>query len=83
MRIQTSKLLECITANPNISAGKPIIRGMRISVEMTLGQLAQGVSVDEILKDYPDLSREDVLACLVYAQRILANESLEEIKISE
>ena len=83
MKVQTNKLLERITADPRIFGGKPIIRGMRISVEMILGQLAQGVSVDEILKDYPDLNREDILACLAYVHRILANESLEEIKISE
>ena len=83
MGTQTNKLLERITANPNIFAGKPIIRGMRISVEMILGQLAQGVSIEDILQDYPDLEREDILACIAYAYRILANESLEEIKISE
>jgi len=83
MGTQTNKLLERITANPNIFGGKPIIRGMRISVEMILDQLAHGVSVDEILKDYPDLEKDDILACLAYAHRIIANESLEEIKISE
>ena len=83
MGTQTNKLLERITANSNIFGGKPIIRGMRISVEMILDQLAQGVGIEDILQDYPDLEREDILACIAYAHRILANESLEEIKISE
>jgi len=83
MKIKNSKLLERITVNLKIFGGKPIIRGMRISVEMILGQLAQGVTIEEILKDYPDLEREDILACIAYAHTILANESLEEIKISE
>ena len=83
MGTQTNKLLERITVDPRIFGGKPIIRGMRISVEMILGQLAHGVSVDEILKDYPDLEKDDILACLAYVHRIIANESLEEIKTSE
>ena len=83
MKTNNSKLLQHITVNPKIFGGKPIIRGMRISAEMILGQLAQGATIEEILKDYPDLEREDVLACIAYAHTILANESLEEIKISE
>jgi len=83
MKVKNDKILQRITVNPRIFRGKPIIRGMRISVEMILRQLAQGVSIEEILKDYPDLEREDILACIAYAHTILANESLEEIKVSE
>jgi len=83
MEIKNSRLLQRITVNPKIFGGKPIIRDMRISVEMILGQLAQNVTIEEILKDYPDLEREDILACIAYAHAILANEYLEEIKISE
>ncbi len=83
MKVKNDKILQRITVNPRIFRGKPIIRGMRISVEMILGQLAQGVSIEEILKDYPDLEREDIFACIAYAHTILANESLEEIKVSE
>jgi uncharacterized protein (DUF433 family) len=60
-------LLRRITADPATFGGKPIIRGMRIPVEMILSLLAQDVSYDEILEDYPDLEREDIRACLVYA----------------
>ena len=80
---EKQKLLARITADPRIFKGKPIIRGMRISVEMILGLLAQGVTIDEILKDYPDLEYEDILACTSYAHSILANESLEEIRITK
>jgi len=80
---EKQKLLARITADPRIFKGKPIIRGMRISVEMILGLLAQGVTIDEILKDYPDLEYEDILACMSYAHSILANESLEEIRIAK
>jgi len=57
-------LLQRITANPGIFGGKPIIRGMRISVELVLSLLAQGVAIEEILEDYPYLEREDIQACL-------------------
>ena len=80
---EKQKLLARITADPRIFKGKPIIRGMRISVEMILGLLAQGVTIDKILKDYPDLEYEDILACMAYAHSILANESLEEIRIAK
>lgn len=75
-------LLERITANPQIFGGKPIIRGMRISVEMILNLLAQGESVDALLEDYPDLEREDVLACLTYAHAAIAHDSLDAVKVS-
>ena len=61
------ELLERITVNSEIFGGKPIIRGMRISVELILSLLAQGETEDAILADYPDLAREDIRACLTYA----------------
>lgn len=63
-----------ITANPEILGGKPIIRGTRISVELILELLAAGMSEDEILADYPHISREDIHACLVHAARSLKND---------
>ena len=81
MKKDKKELLKRIMANPKIFGGKPIIRGMRISVETILGLLAQGISYQEILKDYPELEYEDILACLEYAHTILADESLEEIKV--
>jgi len=83
METKTNELLRRITANPKIFGGKPIIRNMRISVEMILGLLAQNVTIEEILEDYPDLEHDDVLACITYAHAVLANESLEEIKITQ
>ncbi len=53
-----------ITANPQILGGKPIIRGTRISVEFILDLLASDVSEDEILEDYPHLTKDDIQACL-------------------
>ena len=56
-----------ITLNPAQMAGRPCIRGMRITVGMIVGQLGSGTAIDEILADYPDLDREDVLQALRYA----------------
>jgi uncharacterized protein (DUF433 family) len=69
-----------ITSNPEIFGGKPIIRGMRISVELILGLLAQGESIDTILDDYPDLTREDIQACLAYAKAVIAHDTLDMVQ---
>ncbi len=58
-----------ITANPEIFGGKPIIRDLRISVELILSLLAQGEAPEAILDDYPELEPEDIRACLAYARR--------------
>lgn len=58
---------ERITTDPEILAGKPVIRGTRLAVEFILELLAAGQTVAEILENYPGLSREDILACLSYA----------------
>ena len=57
-----SRLLERITARPGVFGGKPIVRDLRMSVESILSLLAQGVSQEELLDDYPELEREDILA---------------------
>ncbi|MDC8447264.1 MAG: DUF433 domain-containing protein [Nitrospira sp.] len=67
------QLLQRITARPEIFSGKPIIRDMRISVELILSLLAQGETVEAILGDYPDLEREDIRACLAYAHAVIAS----------
>ena len=56
-----------ITLEPGKRSGQPCIRGLRMSVADVLGYLASGLSVDEVLADFPDLERADVLAALAYA----------------
>jgi uncharacterized protein (DUF433 family) len=75
------KLLRRITANPEIFGGKPIIRGLRISVEMILGLLAQGETHETILTDYPDLEPEDLRACLAYAHAAISHDKLDLLNI--
>ena len=67
-------LLQRITFDTQILRGKPVIRGLRISVEMILELLAKGFSRQEILEDYPVLEPEDIQAALTYAQQLVAGE---------
>ncbi len=67
-------LLQRITFDPQILRGKPVIRGLRISVEMILELLAKGSALQEILEDYPNLEAEDIQAALAYAQQLVAGE---------
>lgn len=61
--------IDRVTINPNICNGKPILRGMRISVSTILEYLAAGESTENILKAYPILEFEDIKACLAYAKK--------------
>ncbi len=67
-------LLDRITVNPAIFAGKPIIRGRRLAVEHVLGMLAAGDTAETILAGYPWLEPDDIQACLQYAHRLVAHE---------
>lgn len=61
------ELLQRITARPDVFGGKPIIRDLRVSVELILSLLSRGASTDEILDDYPDLELDDIRACTAHA----------------
>jgi len=64
--VTREELLARITVNPAICFGKPCIRGHRIWVSLVLDFLASGMSVSELLKEYPQLEEADVLACIAY-----------------
>lgn len=68
-----------ITFNPEICHGKPCIRGLRYPVQNVLEWLASGMSVEEILADYEDLEREDILAVLAYAAQIAQVKSVSRL----
>lgn len=74
-------LLKRITVNPEIFAGKPIIRGRRLAVEHVLGMLATGDTTDTLLQAYPWLELDDIQACLVYARRLVGHERVEPFVI--
>jgi uncharacterized protein (DUF433 family) len=73
------KLLERITIDPNICHGKPCLRGLRYPVEFVLELLSGGMSIEEILQDYDDLEREDILAALQFATRLTQVKSIYSI----
>jgi len=74
--MEEKALLDRITVNPAIFAGKPIIRGRRLAVEHVLGMLAAGDTPETILEGYPWLEPEDIQACLAYAHRPVARERI-------
>ena len=75
------ELLKRITARPDVFGGKPIVRDMRISVELILSLLSQGATTDELLDDYPGLEPEDILACVAYAHTVIARDTLATVSV--
>ena len=65
-----------IVVNSEILAGKPIIEGTRISAEFILELLSSGMTIDEIIREYPHLTKEDVLASIKYAVNVIKNEEV-------
>jgi uncharacterized protein (DUF433 family) len=65
-----------ITLDPKVMIGKPVIGGTRITVELIIGLLAQGWAEQDILSAYPHLTRDDILACLAYAQDLVSSEKV-------
>ncbi len=81
--VSEDDLLKRIVVNPEIFGGKPIIRGMRIAVEHIIGMLAAGDTIEDLVDGYPELEREDIVACLIYARRTIANERIETAFVSK
>ena len=77
------ELLKRITARPDVFGGKPIIRDMRVSVELILSLLSQGATTDELLDDYPGLEPEDIRACVAYAHAVIARDTLATVSVAE
>ena len=65
-----------ITVDPEIMVGKPVIRGTRIPVELIVRMIAQDISIDVFLEEYPRLEREDVKAALTYAADVVARDEI-------
>ena len=71
--MRDEQLLERITFNRNVMAGKPVIKGTRLTVDYILGLLAHGATAAEILEEYQGLTPEDLHACLLFATKSLEN----------
>ncbi len=69
-----------IVVDPQIAAGKPVVRGTRLAVDFLLELLAQGWSQEEILTNYPQLTRDDLLAALAYASETIRSEKVYPLK---
>ena len=67
------ELLERIVLDPKVMAGKPVIKGTRLTVEYVLNLLAHGASTEEVLEEYDGLSAEDVRACILFATKSLGS----------
>ena len=80
--INDKDLLTRITVDPKVMVGKPVIRGMRITVDQILRVLAAGISIDEIIDDYPDLEKEDIHAILLYAAELVSKEQVFQIGVT-
>jgi uncharacterized protein (DUF433 family) len=65
-----------ITLDPDILAGKPVIRGTRLAVEFIIGLMADGWTEADVLENYPGIAHEDILACLAYARDTLSSEKV-------
>jgi uncharacterized protein (DUF433 family) len=74
--MSNENLLSRITVDPEICHGKPCVRGLRYPVETILEYLAGGDTIDELIREFPDLEREDVLACHEFSRRMLTAKSI-------
>lgn len=74
--------LNRIVSNPDVMLGKPVIKGTRITVELILKKLASGYSVDQILKSYDHLSKEDILAALDYSAVVVSEENIQKYRFN-
>lgn len=70
------KFKQRIEVNPKILVGKPVVKGTRIPIELILKMLAQGIETKQILKEYPQLEKEDIQAALLYATDLLEHEEV-------
>jgi uncharacterized protein (DUF433 family) len=73
---ETMHAKDFIEVRPDIMLGKPVIRGTRIPVELVIRKLGEGATMEDLLDGYPTLSREKVMAALIYAADLLANERI-------
>ena len=75
-------LLSRIETDPQVLTGKPLIRGLRISVDQILKSMAAGIDTEELLSEYPDLEIQDIKACLLYAAQLVEEERVYPIHAS-
>jgi len=65
-----------LSADPGVMLGKPVIKGTRITVELILDKMSEGETIEELLKAYSHITREDILACLSYSHDVISREAV-------
>lgn len=65
-----------LSSDPSVMLGKPVIKGTRITVELILERLGEGMSIEELIAATPNITKEDILACLSYSSDVISRESL-------
>ena len=75
-KLANENQMKRIIVNPEVMVGKPVIRGTRIPVDLIVRLVAQGMSVQEILEDYPQLTEGDIKAALLYSADVVSGESV-------
>ena len=70
--MEKNDLLQRIAVDPNVMAGQACVKGTRLSVTFILELLIYGMSIEGVLADYPQLTREDISACLLFAQQVMS-----------
>jgi len=78
----TEDLHQRITMNPGVMAGKAVIRGTRIAVDLVVRMVAQGIPEEELLREYPRLTKEDIQAALMYAADVVAHEDVYPLPVA-
>lgn len=72
---------EHITSNRQVMLGKPVIKGTRITVELILRKMSEGAKIEDILLMYPHITADGILACLMYASEVIANEEVIPLEV--
>jgi uncharacterized protein (DUF433 family) len=72
-----------ITVDPKVLVGKPVIKGTRLAVEFIVDLLAQGWQESDILRNYPGITHDDIIACLKYAANVLKSEKVYPFELSQ
>ena len=70
------RLLRRVAINPEVMGGKPVIKGTRVPVELIVKLVANGASEEDVLKEYPQLTSDDIKASLLYAAQVVGNEEV-------
>ncbi|MCP4372392.1 MAG: DUF433 domain-containing protein [Deltaproteobacteria bacterium] len=65
-----------VVSDPNVMLGKPVIKGTRITVELILRKIAEGMAIEELLEAYPHIKKEDILAAVSYSADVIEREEL-------